>query len=315
MTIQKSALVIGGNGLLGYGTTKCLYTRGWKVKSLDRVKLENGQAVKGVDYVVGDLFDVETLHNALTDADTVFYFMSSTIPKSNDDFLNDEIDKTLHTLDYVLQEMVKQNVRQFIFPSSGGAVYGNLNDGVAVEDAILVPKTSYGMGKMLSEQILSYYHTKHGLNSAVLRIGNVYGSPLYRNRQQGVIDVFIQKALEGTPVTIWGNAEDVVRDYIFLDDVADAIEAVAEENKDGVQVFNVGSGVGITLHEVISCINTLLDCPMQVTYDNSIKNEVERIVLCIDKIRKNTGWKPKHDLSSGIKETFRRKKELLGSNG
>jgi len=311
MKEKKTALIIGGNGLLGYGMVKRLFEKQWNVRSLDICETPEEMRIMGVDYIIGNLFDESVLKEAIKGVGTVFYLISSTIPKTNDAYLENEIEKTLTPLDYVLRVMSNNDIRSFVFPSSGGAIYGDTLGGSASENTELAPKTAYGTGKLLCEQALKFYYNKHGISSQIFRIGNVYGSPLYRSRQQGVIDVFIQDAIAGKPVTIWGNAKAVVRDYIILDDVTDAIERVAAKGLIGVNIYNVGCGVGATLQDIIDCINQVMERPFEVNYDKGISSGIDRIVLNISKIQKELNWSPSFDLVSGIRTTVELKMRLF----
>ncbi len=315
MNARKRALVIGGNGLLGYGILIKLAAQKWMIRNLDIREANEHMRIKGVEYVVGSMFDEAILAESLKNIDVVFYFISNTIPKSNDENLSNEISKTLIALDYMLHMMVKNSVQRIIFPSSGGAVYGEMNDGFAKETDVLVPKTAYGTGKLLCENVLGFYHQKYGIKSLIFRIGNVYGSPLFRDKQQGVVDVFIQNVLDEKPITIWGNASSVVRDYVFLDDVANAIEMAARQDYQGVNVFNVGTGVGTTTLDIIECLCNKLDEKPIINYDPSTSSGINRIVLDIGKIQKAIGWKPRYDLSKGITETIEMKRDLMWSGG
>ena len=99
-------------------------------------------------------------------------------------------------LDYLLRKMRDVGVCEIVFPSSGGTVYGNVDSGIARETDTLRPTIPYGIGKMMCEEILQYY-AQFGISSTILRVGNVYGSPLARISNQGVIDVFCSEGTEG----------------------------------------------------------------------------------------------------------------------
>lgn len=312
MNKNKTALVIGGNGLIGYGVARQLCDKDWNVRSLDIHHMPDTMKKVGVNYLIGDLFNRNFLNDAMQGVDTVFYFISSTVPKTNDDYLNNEISKTLSAIDYVLSVMVSNNVTEFVFPSSGGAVYGDaLNCSNMTESTDPHPRTAYGEGKWLCEQVIGFYYNKHSVNAMIFRIGNVYGSPFYRNQKQCVVDVFVQHAIENTPITIWGNAESVIRDYVFLDDVADAIEVAASTSIRGVNVYNVGTDIGSTVADVVNCINKMIATPLEVNYDKGISSGIDIIVLDIEKIKRDLNWSPSYDLVRGIRKTIELKTRIL----
>lgn len=309
LTNTKKALVIGGTGLLGYGVSQSLLKNGWAVRVFGNAELPKHLCLPGVEYVIGDIWNEKTLTDVLEGVDSVFYFISTTFPKSSAVSLSTEVGLTLKMLDYTLSMMLKCGITSMVFPSSGGTVYGDLQDGYADEEHPLNPATPYGAGKVMCEQMLRYYSTK-GINALILRVGNVYGSSMYRAQPQGVIDIFIQNALAGKPLTVWGNAENVVRDYIFLDDFSTAVALAAELRFEGVEVFNIGSGEGVSLKDILEQISANFDGNIVVEHiADAHSGTVSRSVLCVDKLKRRTNWHPWYTLQQGIAETVRRKKE------
>jgi len=313
MIKKRNALIIGGSGFLGYNVLKELTTSGWKVRNMDLKLPDKRFIIDGVDYVCNDLFDQSKLENALDDIDAVFYFISTTFPNTDDKSLGQEINKTLLTLDYVLSTMVKKSVHTFVFPSSGGAVYGEELNLCALETDMLHPKTAYGVGKQMSEQIINFYFEKHMINSYIFRIGNVYGSSMYRDKPQGVIDVFVQNAISDKPIHVWGNADSVIRDYIYIDDVADAIVNSVNIKREGVITYNVGTGVGTSVKEIIEMIENLLNKSLTIINEPEISSGINKIVLNTRKIKNEIGWSSELNIRKGIELTILRKKGISGS--
>lgn len=307
--MKKNALVIGATGLLGYNIVNNLVVNGWKVRAIARNVNISSDVFnsKEIEYLSGNIDDEEFLSATLKDVDKVFFFVSSTFPYSSKVYLNLELSNTLIQLNNLLKKMLEYGVKQLVFPSSGGTVYGNVGIGKANETMKLEPVTPYGMGKMMCEDILEYY-SKFGISSTILRIGNVYGDFAFRNKKQGVIDIFVQKAITKEIATIWGKSLDSIRDYIFLDDFVDAVVKLSDFDAKGVEKYNLGSGIGTSLRDIIDIINKF--SPFQLIVhiiDNDITSAVERIVLDINKIESKINWKPKYSIENGIKETIRRK--------
>ena len=308
MESNRNALVIGATGLLGYGITLELHNRGWNVRATSNETLSDSRMFpEGVEYLCGDFYNEEFLSNTLKGVDKVFFFLSSTFPSTSTDSLELEISRTLWGLDYLLRKMRDNNVNQIVFPSSGGTVYGNVKNGFAREDSLLEPTTPYGIGKKMCEEVLKFY-SGFGIASTVLRVGNVYGTPMIRKAAQGVIDIFIQKALNGDTATVWGDALYNERDYIFADDFSEAVAMITEENPDGMEVYNLGSGIGTSLETIIACINAHLDTPLNLKHiDNDSSANIKRIVLDMTKFKNKTGWIPKYSIEEGIVKTIERK--------
>lgn len=309
--MKGNALVIGATGLLGYGITHELNNTGWDVRAIGKENLVSSNVFPpGVEYICGDFYDETFLFNCLKGIDKVFFFLSSTFPSTSTDSLELEISRTLKGLDYLLRKMRDVGNSEIVFPSSGGTVYGDVKSGIAKETDILKPTTPYGIGKMMCEDVLKFY-SQFGISSTILRVGNVYGSPLARTTTQGVIEVFAQKALRGETAMIWGDALMNVRDYIFMDDFAEAVAIIGEHKMKGVEVYNLSSGIGTTLEEIILAINQNAEQPLKVQHiQNDVTSSIKRIVLDMTKFKEKTGWMPRYDISAGVAETLKRKAHL-----
>ncbi len=308
-----TVLVLGGNGFIGFSVIRELVQRNVRVKCLDLFRPEGPSALSSVEYFTGDVWDDAFLQKALAGVDCVMDFVSTSMPNSNEVTLNNEIDHTLKYYDHILAAMRSAQIRRYVFPSSGGAVYGNKENGLAYETDVLRPTTAYGVGKKMAEDILQYYYDKCGISSCVLRIGNVYGSPRLRNKAQGVIDVFTQNALRGETITIWGSALTSVRDYVHLDDVARAIASVVQTRFDDYRVYNIGTGVGTNLLQIIELIEHALGQRIKCKFEESMASGLNSIVLSNEKIKREVGWTPEISLEEGIRKTISAKKALLAS--
>lgn len=311
--MERVSLVLGGTGFLGYYILSELLKKGKKARAFGIDKPAHGTELAGVEYIVGDVFCEQDLNAAMQDVETVYCFISTSMPNSGEKNLRREIDLTLKSLDCVLTAMVNNGINKIVFPSSGGAIYGDQGDKPVAENVELDPKTAYGTGKQMSEALLGFYHRRFGINTLIFRIGNVYGSQLYRKVQQGVIDVFIQSALQGEPIKIWGDANKSIRDYIYLDEAAEAIVECSLKEIDGYQVFNLGTGVGISVEEIIRKIEKQLGRPLEKEYYPEKSSGVSYIVLDCSRIERMIGWKPKVDIDTGIALTIQAKKKLLNA--
>lgn len=310
--VKSYIAVIGGNGFIGYSVISELVKRGINVKCIDINRPEDKYQFKGVEYCIGDIWDQGFLKKSISSAECVMDFISTSMPNTNDISLSNEIGNTLRYHDHVLSTMISCGVKRYIFPSSGGAVYGNKPSGFAYESDVLKPTTPYGVGKKMAEDIIHYYNDKCGLSACVLRIGNVYGSPRLRSKAQGVIDVFTQNALRGETITIWGNAKTAIRDYIFLEDVANAIVNICQSGFDNYNVYNVGSGIGTSLTEIIKIIGKHIGVNLRCEYRETMASGINAIVLSNKKIYEEMGWSPQISLEEGIDRTIEIKRQILG---
>lgn len=306
---KKNALVLGGGGFVGRGIVKELTDDGWRVRVINRHEAPG--LPRSVEFIVSAAENAGVLEKAMEGVDVVFDLISYTIPSMNDKTLINEIN-ALGRLDNLLSLMHRKNVNNLVFPSSGGAIYGEIGTDERVNEQYLPrPVTAYGMGKLLCEDTINYYCRCYDLNCAVLRIGNLYGYPLFRQVAQGVVDIFIQNILMGKPLQLWGNAENVIRDYIYIDDVGRAAAAVADHGFKGVEVYNVASGVGNSLKDIIGIISEELDVVPEIVVNASKNAGISRIVLDISRIYNQIGWKPQWSLEEGIRRTIKIKRDNL----
>lgn len=308
------SLVLGGNGFLGYYITRELLKRGNRVRCLTHRIVTSEDAIPGVEYITGDAFNSEVLDQIVEGVDSVYYFISTSLPNSGEKFLDNEIRLTLNSLDLMLHIMSEHGVKKFVYPSSGGAIYGDQSTTPVSEETSLEPTTAYGVGKQMSEALIGFYCRKHGLNSYVYRIGNVYGSDRMRDKPQGVIDVFVQAALKNEPLKIWGDASSSIRDYIFLEDAARAIVMSSMMELKGLNVFNVGTGKGTSVQMIIYEIEKNVEHALRIERYPQKTSGVSSIVLNSKKIQTVSGWQPEISVEEGIKRTIEAKKKILSNH-
>ena len=308
--MSQMFLLIGGNGFVGYNVLKKLVNSNKKVRCINRSLPEQDAQIEGVEYRIGDVQERPFFEEALDGVNTVLDFASTTMPNTKEFSLENEINSTLRYHNYILSTMIDAGVKRYVFPSSGGAVYGSRNAEAAVETDTLLPSTPYGAGKKITEDIIHYYNQKCGLSAAVLRIGNVYGSGRMRKRPQGVIDIFIQNALEDKPITIWGSASSAVRDYVHLEDVANAVDMIIDAELSGVNTYNIGTGIGTNVTQIVEMIEETLQRKVMKEYKTDSASGIDCIILSNDKIKSEIGWLPQINLAEGIEKTVELKKAI-----
>ena len=123
--MSETFLIIGGNGFVGYHVLKELVHEGKMIRCIDRVFPEQENRFSTVDYRIGDVWNKAFLQEVLSGVDIVLDFVSTTLPNTNELSLEHEINVSLPYYDYLLSTMIQCGVKKYIFPSSGGAIYGN----------------------------------------------------------------------------------------------------------------------------------------------------------------------------------------------
>lgn len=296
------SLVIGGCGFIGSHVVDSLLARHHSVRVFSRHPEIFRQPLAHVDYRVGDFGDSVALASALDGADTVFHLVSTTFPgTANLDPQGDVRDNLINTLN-LLDLMVAAGVKRIIFMSSGGTVYGAPDHVPVREDHPLRPINSYGIVKVAIEQYLAMYRSLHGISSLVVRASNPYGPRQAHSGVQGVISTFLQRAHDEEEIEIWGDGS-VVRDYLYVADLADfCVMAAAGEH---VGPFNVGSGEGHSLNDILDVIRKVTGFGISPRYKPARPVDVPRSILDISRAKTAFGWRPKISLADGVERSWK----------
>jgi len=200
----------------------------------------------------------------------------------------------------LLEHAVRQGVRKISFASSGGAVYGEQEVFPAAESHRTDPLSPYGISKLAGEKYLAYYANAMGLRSAILRFANVYGPRQEPEGEAGVIAIFAKRMLEGGQPIINGTGKQT-RDFVYVDDVVEALMATLAEDIQGT--FNVGTGRETTVNECYGIIKELTKSTCKDLFGAAKKGEQLRSVVDVRKLNEGFDWTPQVSLSDGLKMT------------
>ena len=304
-------LILGGNGFMGSHLTDRLLESGHDVRVYDRGPNKFRALPKGAEYVEGELGNHGLIRDALEDIEVVYHFVSTTLPKtSNDDPIYDVRSNLVDTLQ-LLESCVEAGARKVVFSSSGGTVYGVPEKVPIKEEYPTAPISSYGIVKLAIEKYLHLFHHLHGLDYTALRISNPYGPYQNPAGQQGAISVFLNHIYEGTPITIWGDGS-VVRDYLYVSDVVDALELAGGAQR-GEKVFNIGSGHGVSLNELLHLMTDVVGDQPEVEYVSGRPLDVPANVLDVTRAREKLGWRPGVELAEGVARAWEWVRTVSGS--
>lgn len=270
-------------------------------------KIENSSFVNStnITLIKGDIGQCQLIENVLLEykIDLVIHLVSNLIPSSSlADFTVELTQVVYPTFD--LLELLSKHKVMIVFFSSGGTIYGNVDDCIA-ENRPLNPINYYGYSKLMIENHIRFLHTTRNLSYLVLRPSNVYGKHQKIEAQQGFIAVALGKFISNSSIEIWGNGE-VVRDFIDVRDVSEGLRKLLETDVANV-VLNMGSGDGKSLNEVLSILENILQRSIAVIYKDKREVDVSRMVLDIHKIKNYIDFNPR-SLDTGISEFV----ELIG---
>jgi UDP-glucose 4-epimerase len=260
------------------------------------------EALEQVDWYQGDFCDPAALAAAIETYEIVFHLVHTTTPHSaNLDMANDLQQNVVSSL--ALFDVARAlGVKRVIFVSSGGTIYGAPEQVPTPETASGEPITAYGISKLAIEKYLALYERLYGFQYRVLRVANPFGPFQVPIKNQGVISMLISRAINKESIEIWGDGS-VVRDYIFVDDVIDALEA-AMGDQSSARVFNIGSGRGRSLLEVIGAVEDLLHAKLEIDWKQSRLIDVPKSILAINRARDILKWTPKTSFEKGLQSTL-----------
>jgi UDP-glucose 4-epimerase len=280
---------------------RALEARGAGVRGFGR-RQSYPEALERIPWTQGDFSDRAALARAVDGHEVIFHLVGGSLPdSSNKDPVADLMDCIVTSL-HLLEICRASGVRKIVFISSGGTVYGAPSKIPIPETAQTDPISAYGISKLAVEKYLNLYRHLHGLDYVALRVSNPYGPYQSPTRRQGIVAALLRKVLDSQAVEIWGTGE-VVRDFIFIDDVVDAMIAVACY-KGPYQVFNVGSGVGRTILQIVEDIRSILDCRhIEIVHKPGRPVDVAVNVLDTTLIREQIGWAPRIDWADGLRAT------------
>src|SRR5579859_6178827 len=265
--------------------------------------LEKAQASGRVTVIEGDIRSAQDLRPVVDFApDTVFHMAAlHFIPYCNA-HPQEALDVNVLGLDALIRALRSAPLHAFVFPSSG-AIYG-FGDRPWTEASPARPDEIYGISKWMGEQIMSRFHAdRPDLRTVVARLFNTYGP---RETNPHVLPGVMTALRAGQTIEL-GNLWPQ-RDLIFVTDTAAGLVAAAE-GEPGLEVFNVGTGTGTTIEDVMQTIGEITGQPVDVRQvPERMRDGDGHLISDPQKLMQATGWKPRYDLEAGLRR-------LLASEG
>ncbi len=294
-------LVLGGTGFIGSEVALGFREAGWAVRAVARRPLLSpSAAAAGVELVLGPAEDPTVLHRALEDVDWVVHAVGCPPPGA----LTDDFDSTAVSvlgLDTLLEALRSRPGVGLTFVSSGGAVYGDVNELPVGEETRCRPISAYGLSKLMAEDSIAAYSARYGIPARILRVSNAYGPRQDAANGQGVIGAFLHAASTDRPVPVF-NAGRAVRDFVHVGDVAKAVVAL-RPNQSEPQVVNVGGGVGHSVVQILEMVEGVTGAHLRVEWAPRRPSDVHSIVLNVSRLNTMMAWQPR-DLETGIEQVW-----------
>ena len=255
-------LITGGAGFIGSHLCDALLGKGYAVRILDDLstgKRDNLQlGHPKLELIEGDVADAELVNRAVADCAGVVHLAAvASVQASVEDPVRTHQSNFIGTLN-VCEAMRVAGIKRVLFASSA-AVYGNNGEGQAIdEDTPKAPLTPYAVDKLASEQYLDFYRRQHGLEPVVFRFFNIFGprqdpsSPY-----SGVISIFCERALNGTPINLFGDGEQT-RDFLYVADLVAVLVQALEQAQVQEGAVNVGLNRATTLNQLLEALRKVV---------------------------------------------------------
>ncbi len=306
---QLKALVTGAAGFIGSHLVDTLLKRQYHVVGYDNMttgrvsNLEHAMESKVFSLIKGDIRDLEDVRAACRDVDVVFHLAAATkVAESvRDPRLYHDVNVT-GTLN-VITSATKSGARRLVFASSA-AVYGTPGEVPTPETAPRVPLSPYGASKVAGELFCQTITAHNPTESVLLRFFNVYGPRQLAEGEAGVVCSFLHRALAGEPLVIFGDGHQT-RDFIYVDDVVEAmIRSATYQIRDSLP-FNIGTGHPVSILELAKEVQRqCLDSSSEIAFEKTRSGDIYHSVAAVERMQHQLQFKAEHNISQGISKTL-----------
>lgn len=296
-------MVTGAAGFIGSHLTERLLERGYAVIGVDAFtgnyprerKLGNLKAAlchERFRLIEGDLLQLD-LSGILGEASTVVHLAAEPGVRQSWEAFPIYLRRNVEATHRLLEAVLKSGTEHLVFASSS-SIYGAAEHGPLTEDARRRPGSPYGLSKLAAEELVALYGRERGVSATMLRYFTVYGP---RQRPEMALMSFISAALEGRPVTVFGDGEQM-REMTYVSDVVDATLAAIEARPKGV--YNIGGGSRATVNEMIRAVGEALGTEIRVRHAPRLAGEARATWADLSRAARDLGFRPRTALRDGI---------------
>lgn len=300
---NRKVLVTGGAGFIGSNLVRLLCDAGYTVLVVDDLSSGFKRLVdKRAQFFDGSIADEKLLLRILSGVEVVFHLAAtSTMTYS---MINPRFYFENNFMNGVrlLEAMRKKGVKELVYASSAASYDGKKRTPITERDPI-GPINPYGASKLAFEHVMSAYFHAFGIEGTALRFFNVYGPNDEQPTATRAIPMWLEAALAKKPVSYYWKGKQK-RDYVFVEDVARAAMLAAEKSK-GFSVYNVGSGTGHWMIDILKEIERQLGTKLVLKDMGERAGDPKYAVAHTRKIQKELGWSPKTGLIEGLRQTIR----------
>jgi UDP-glucose 4-epimerase len=306
--MSELCLVTGGAGFIGSHLVEKLSSQGRRVRVLDNFSTGlrgNLEAIHPAPEIVeGDLVDAATVARAMQEVKLVFHLAAlASVQRSVEDPATTHAVCATGTLQ-VCDAARREGVRRVVYAGSSSA-YGVPSGDVQTEAETIRPLSPYAAAKLAGELYAQSFTATYGLETVRLRFFNIFG-PRQRadSPYSGVIALFASAMSAGKAPSIYGDGLQT-RDFTYVTDAVQALVRAADTAGVSGQVYNIGTGRGVNLLELVAQLNHLLGKKLVPTHAAPRSGDVRHSRADISKARQELSYEPEVSFEEGLAQTLR----------
>jgi UDP-glucose 4-epimerase len=294
-------LVTGGAGFIGSRIAALLVAAGHDVTVLDDLSVGRRANVPPTARLVeADIRDAAKVAIAVRSQDAVVHLAAQALVPESVARPDKAFEINLLGGHNLLEAMRACGVGRLVY-SSTAAVYGTPVRVPIAEDDLKLPITPYGGTKLAFESLASAYHAAYGLSVTTFRYFNPYGPTEAHDLETHAIPNFIHATLSGQPIPLYWDGQQI-RDFFYVDDIARA--HILGLTLGGFHTYNLGSGSGIKVRDVLELIFKIAGCRSSIQDLGERPGDPMQLLADTSRVRREIGWQPETSLETGLERTI-----------
>lgn len=286
---MKKCMLIGGAGFIGQNLAIALKDT-FDITIVDRVDFVDS-SLSDIKYCKRDFFENGIEDELIREMDYVVLLACTVGPKTSMENPQLCYKSDIVSINSLLMQIKKLGDGRLVFISSGGTVYGEHEENLLNEEMQNFPINHYGIMKLTQEKIILMYNSMYNMKNIIFRLSNPYGIGQRLSSGIGAVTAILNNVMMNEKIHIWGDGS-VVRDYIYINDAVTMIKEFLNKDPDisfSNSVYNIGTGVGISINELIDIVENITGRKADVLYEATRIGDVSSNILDNSKIKSIIG--------------------------